>query len=169
MRQLPVVAAHPFRYNFLIADRMSQLLGQRYKLALFIAMFLFATANYAQAPPPYLADIRLHTAGELSQLLQRADVLYRRGELADGATVPITFILHGEEGRAFLQNNYQQNHMLIDLAAKLSALNVVQIKVCETWMGSQGLMPEQLVPFVDTVDNGSRAVSEFKRQPYQYF
>jgi hypothetical protein len=36
-------------------------------------------------------------------------------------------------------------------------------------MGSQGLMPEQLVPFVDTVDNGSRAVSEFKRQPYQYF
>ncbi|CAH0992799.1 hypothetical protein SIN8267_02936 [Sinobacterium norvegicum] len=148
---------------------MSRWLCRHNPLVLALLLSFNAVVVQAQTPPPYLADIRLHTAVELSQLLQRADVLYSQGQLADDAAAPITFILHGEEGRAFLQNNYQQHHMLVDLAAKLTALNIVQIRVCKTWLGSQGLMPEQLVPFVGTVENGPRAVSEFKQQPYRFF
>lgn len=86
--------------------------------------------------------------------LQRADSLYLSGKHKLGFDTPVAFVLHGPEARVFMTHNYAVNQALINLAAKLSALNVVDIKVCKTWMGGQAIDEVQLLPFVGTVPNG---------------
>ena len=111
---------------------------------------------------PYVADIQVHTAQELAGLMDRADQLLASGQFQGGP--PVSFVLHGEEARVFMRASYAQHKMLIDLAASLTALGVVNIRVCETWMGSQSLDPAGLQPFVGTVPNGMREVSRLREE-----
>jgi intracellular sulfur oxidation DsrE/DsrF family protein len=53
-----------------------------------------------------------------------------------------------------LRQSYLENKQLVDLAASLSALGVVEIKACETWMGGNSVDPSTLQPFVQTVSYG---------------
>jgi intracellular sulfur oxidation DsrE/DsrF family protein len=118
----------------------------------------------------YLAEIELHTAEELHRVLVRADQLLLEGPLPLRSPVPVTFILHGPEVRILLRQNYLNNKATVDLAARLSALGVVDIKACETWMGGASVVAEDLQPFVDTVSYGPSEVSRLvKEQNYLYF
>ena len=123
-----------------------------------------------QQSPRYIARIEVHTKEELSQMLQRAEQLFESGNFETGTDTPIAFVLHGAEARSLLSPNYQQNKALVNLAARLSAFKVVEIKVCKTWMGSEGLDESQLPPFVSTVPLGSRAERQLvEEQRYVYF
>lgn len=132
-----------------------------HRVAAFL-MFLLVTAlpvgaqdaTLMQQSPRYLAHIELHTADELMAALLRADALYLSGEHQLGVDKPVAFVLHGPEARAFMLLNYESNRALVNLAAKLSALSVVDIKVCKTWMGSMSIDELQLLPFVGTVPYG---------------
>jgi intracellular sulfur oxidation DsrE/DsrF family protein len=118
----------------------------------------------------YLAEIELHTAEELHRVLVRADQLLVEGALPLSSPVPVTFVLHGPEVRILLRQNYLNNKATVDLAARLSALGVVDIKACETWMGGASVVVEHLQPFVDTVPYGPSEVSRLvKKQNYLYF
>jgi uncharacterized protein len=118
----------------------------------------------------YIAEIRLHTAAEFHSVLMRAEQLLATGALPVASPVPVTFVLHGPEVRILLRQNYLENKSTVDLAAALSALGVVDIKACETWMGGEGISAEELQPFVTTVAYGpaeiKRLVEEAK---YLYF
>jgi intracellular sulfur oxidation DsrE/DsrF family protein len=116
----------------------------------------------------YIARIELHSAAELAGILRRADVLFSERGFEPGE--PVVFVLHGAEGRVFLRQSYPQNKSLVDLAARLSALGVVDIKVCETWMGGQNIERAQLLPFVGTVANGPEETLELMNEKhYSYF
>jgi intracellular sulfur oxidation DsrE/DsrF family protein len=116
----------------------------------------------------YLARIQVHTSAELAGILKRADVLFSAEQL--DTSEPIVFVLHGGEGRAFLRQSYASNKDLVDLAAKLSALEVVDIRVCETWMGGQRIDASELQPFVDTVPYGPAEIKRLRgEQNYIYF
>ncbi len=116
----------------------------------------------------YLARIQVHTSAELAGILKRADELFSTAQL--DTSEPIVFVLHGGEGRAFLRQSYASNKALVDLAAKLSALEVVDIRVCETWMGGQRIDASELQPFVDTVPYGPAEVKRLRgEQNYIYF
>jgi hypothetical protein len=116
----------------------------------------------------YLAHIEVHTAAELLGILSRADQLFSTQQL--DTAEPIVFVLHGAEGRAFLRQSYASNKTLVDLAAKLSALQVVDIRVCETWMGGRHIDVEQLQPFVDTVPYGPAEIKRLRGdENYVYF
>jgi intracellular sulfur oxidation DsrE/DsrF family protein len=91
----------------------------------------------------YLAEIELHTAQEMQAILIPLD-----GEPR------VAFVLHGPEVYILLRQNYLANKAVVDRAASLSALGVVEIKACETWMGSKGIDPDELQPFVATVPYG---------------
>lgn len=108
--------------------------------------------------PRYLAEIEVHTAAEFQGILMRADQLLSEGALLPGAPAPVTFVLHGPEVRILLRQNYLQNKSTVDLAASLSALGVVEIKACETWMGGEGIAAEELQSFVSTVRYGPAEV-----------
>ena len=104
--------------------------------------------------PRHIAEIELHTADEFYRLLLRAEQLLSSGALAFNDPAPVTFVLHGPEVRILLRQNYLENKVVVDLAASLSALGVVDIKACETWIGGDGIAVEDLQPFVGTVAYG---------------
>ena len=59
---------------------------------------------------------------------------------------------------------------VVDLAARLSAFNVVDIRVCETSARGLGLDLETLFPFVDTVAYGpDEVVRLLEVEKYSYF
>jgi intracellular sulfur oxidation DsrE/DsrF family protein len=114
----------------------------------------------SEIPGDYIASIELHTTAELHAVLERADQLLADGVALQSEPASVTFVLHGPEVISLLRQNYLQNKATVDLAARLSALGVVDIKACETWMGGNGVNPDNLQPFVGTVNYGP---SEIRR------
>ena len=99
--------------------------------------------------PKYVAKIQAHTPAELSDILSRLDSLLQK----DGAypsSQPLALVLHGDEARAFLQENYQDHRELVDLAARLDAFNAVDIQICETWLRGAKVQQGELPAFVET-------------------
>lgn len=120
-------------------------------------------------PAPKLqASIRLHTAEELRVLLARAETLT---QTLDGYPdrEPIAFVLHGDEIELFRHENYQMNRDLVDLAARLEAYQVVDLKVCEAWMEDHHLEGDQLPAFLDRIQNGPDEVKRLEAAGYSYF
>ena len=118
---------------------------------------------------PYLARVLLHSPSEVQGALQRAKTLLDQG-LVGVDDPPIAFVLHGPEVSIFLRENYDQYREIVDLAAHLSAFNVVDMKVCRTRLGSLGETDQQLVPFVTTVPLGAAEVKRLLHdEGYVYF
>ncbi|WP_165787138.1 hypothetical protein [Pseudohalioglobus lutimaris] len=113
--------------------------------------------------PRYVADIELQTDADLSALLSRAEQLLIDGELSqqDGALV---LVLHGPVLRSLLRPNYARNKTLVNQAASLSALGLLEVKACRTWMGANGVNEEQLQPFVKVVSYGAGEVTRLVEQ-----
>jgi intracellular sulfur oxidation DsrE/DsrF family protein len=124
-------------------------------------------ADFNEAPR-LQAQIRLHTADELKELLVRAEELSQSMEEYPSKE-PVAFVLYGEEIDLFRRSNYQSNQELVDLAARLEAYQVVDFKVCETWMGKNQISGEQLPAFLDRVHNGAEEANRLEASGYIYF
>jgi intracellular sulfur oxidation DsrE/DsrF family protein len=135
-------------------------------------MLLPVGAAWGQAgeSPHYLVEIELHTEAELLDALRRSEQLLDEGTLSRHSPYPVRFVLHGPEAKILLLQNYARYKNTVDLAARLSAFGVVDLKVCETWMGGNRVNPEELPPFVGTVPYGPAEVRRLrKEQGYIYF
>ncbi|MFT4825923.1 MAG: intracellular sulfur oxidation DsrE/DsrF family protein [Halioglobus sp.] len=129
----------------------------------------FAQSDSADGPR-YIAGIELHTAEELQAALKRAEQLLVDGILPLGSQMPVAFVLHGPEVRVLLRQNYLQYKQTVDLAASLTALGVIEIKACETWMGGNHIMAEDLQLFVGTVPYAPSELNRLvKEESYLYF
>ncbi len=117
----------------------------------------------------YLARIELNSPDEVHNALKRAEMLFLEGSL-QGDIPPVQFVLHGPEVAIFFKENYKKHRELLDLAAKLTAFGVINIKVCETRMGVLGRKPSGLLHFVGTVPFGPVEVERLiKAEEYVYF
>jgi intracellular sulfur oxidation DsrE/DsrF family protein len=147
----------------------------RYIPLLILSLFILSVQAQLVLPaqdlsPRYLAEIKVNTATELNELLKRAEALFDQGDFSSEKDVPVAFILHGKEAKSLFYTNYKSNKALVDLAARLSAFEVVDIKVCKVWMHGEGLSEDQLPPFVGTVSLGPREEKRLiKEQGYVYF
>lgn len=101
---------------------------------------------------PSFAQLSQHSPEELSALLMRADDLARASNFSP--VEPVTFVLHGDEINLFKRDNYGSNQNLVDLAARLDAFRVIDVRVCETWLRDNGVAASELPPFVETVPFG---------------
>lgn len=151
MLQLPAVVAPLFQSDTL---KLSAPLGVLALIGVLLGWPVLAQDGQSR----YLAELEVHTAEEFKSILLRADQLLSQGALHPGAPAPVAFVLHGPEVRILLRQNYLQNKSTVDLAASLSALGVVEIKACETWMGGDGIAAAELQPFVSTVRYGPAEV-----------
>lgn len=115
----------------------------------------------------YIADLKLHTEAEISALLQKAEDYYQQH--GDAVDTPIQLVLHGSEVHFFRKKNYEQYKSIVDKAAKLDAFNVVDVKICETWMRYNDTNKAELPAFVDTVPLGPEEEKRLMRQGYSYF
>lgn len=130
---------------------------------IFVLGACFALLSFAQEPvapstPRFVADIELETEDDLSQLLTRAGQLFLEGKVKQehGAVV---LVLHGPVLRSLSRNNYAQSQAVVNQAASLTALGVLEIKACRSWMGSNGMPVEDLQPFVEVVSYGPEEVT----------
>lgn len=177
MRLLPVVAVRP---------SLSKLLSSNLRRALFLLLsfvgLVFVPCSYAQqqtveAPyinsstlvANYLGRIGYNDPDQLAEALMRVEGLYRFDEGAQ-LTNPVSIVVHGPEVSIFQKQNYEDNKPIVDLAAKLTALGVLDISVCETRLNSFGADKESVYPFVSTVPFGPAEVSRLLDQEnYVYF
>ena len=113
----------------------------------------------------YFFDVSDHTAEELQALLMRIEEITEASpETFD--KLEIVMILHGPDIGLFTQSNYEQNQQLIDLAAKLDAFNVVDMKVCETAMNSLGVNPNEIPPFIESVPYAPAEIERLQQEGY---
>jgi len=135
---------------------------ERYVRHLSLALLIFLSCSFwsqvglsqeLSTAPGYLAKLELNTPQELHSALLRAEMLFLEGRF-QGQLPPASMVVHGPEVAVFFKQQYAQNKSLVDLAAKLSALGVVDILVCETRMGVLGRDRLELFPFVGTVPFG---------------
>ena len=116
----------------------------------------------------YVARIEAHSLEEIETLMSRAESVV--DQVVAGQNVePIQFVLHGDEVRFFFRRNYQKNKSLVDRAARLDAFNVIDIKVCETWMRFHGEGLNELYPFIETVPFGPGEEKRLLSEGYLYF
>ncbi len=101
----------------------------------------------------YLARIEKNSPEELERALKRAEMLFLEGTLK-GQADPAIFVIHGPEVGVFFKDNYPKYRSLVDLAARLTAFKVIDIRVCETRIGVLGRERNVLMPFVGTVPFG---------------
>lgn len=146
-------------------------------LLLTIFSFLIALQSVAQTEEGaplvnhggYLARILNDSPEEVARALERAETLYIEGRLSKG-TGPIAIVLHGPEVEIFFKDKYQEYKTIVDLAARLSAFDVVDVRVCETQSGIMGRSRDNIHSFIGTVPFGPSEVERLlNQQNYVYF
>ena len=133
----------------------------------FIVLLGLVFSVHASAEPDYsryVADIELQTQSQLIELLVRAETLLLDGKIGQEGEAAVVLVLHGPVLRSLLKPNYSDSKVLVDRAATLSALGVLDIKACRSWMGKNDVDAEQLQPFVQTVSYGPGEVTRLIRE-----
>ena len=57
----------------------------------------------------------------------------------------------------------------MDLAARLDAFNIIDVKVCNNWMAQRGIELTDLPPFVDNVPVAQQETVRLEKAGYAYF
>jgi intracellular sulfur oxidation DsrE/DsrF family protein len=113
----------------------------------------------------YLFDVTGHSIEELEALLQRTEEI-TRDIPADFEHLEIVLILHGPDLDWFKKENYGKNRQMVDLAAKLDGLDIIDIKACATAMGSRGIDSNDLPAFIETVPYAPDEIARLQEQDY---
>ena len=98
----------------------------------------------------YLFDIPNHSAEELEALLRRAEEI-REAHAEGYEDLEIILVLHGPDINIFRQENYNKHKRIVDLAAKLDAFDIIDLKICETTMSSMGVDRSEVPAFIESV------------------
>jgi hypothetical protein len=135
-------------------------------LSLGYLLWVVSAAAQQSAPGDarYVADIELQSSEQLIELLERASQLLLDGVATQDGVPKVSFVLHGPVIRDMLRQNYPGNRQLVNLAASLSALQVVEIKACRTWMGFNSVEEADLQPFVMPVNLASSEVERLRSE-----
>lgn len=113
----------------------------------------------------FVADVNVHTVEELELLFVRVEQLLDRPRGIDEPPL-ISVVLHGPEVEFFALENYQKYKDVVDHAAKLSALGVVDISICRTQMRVRGIEPDQVPAFLNQVPYGPGEVERLVVEGY---
>jgi len=117
----------------------------------------------------YLGRIGYNNPEQLAEALMRVEGLYLY-DTGQQLSNPVSIVVHGPEVSIFQRQNYESNKNIVDLAARLSALGVLDINVCETRLNSFGANKESVYPFVGTVLFGPSEVNRLlDEENYVYF
>ncbi|MGH1441146.1 MAG: acyl-CoA transferase [Cellvibrionaceae bacterium] len=140
-------------------------------ISVFLSLNAYAQSDSAESinPEGYVARILNDSPEEVADALSRAEALYLEGKLPASAN-PISIVLHGPEVEIFFKDNYDEYKNIVDLAARLSAFGVVDVRVCETQTGILGRSRSSVHSFIGTVPFGPTEVKRLlNQQNYVYF
>lgn len=147
--------------GLLFQSKIVRIWGRLFIAGALCALFASSLSAQLEAVPSdqlYVVDIELQSADEFYDLLSRAEQLLLQGAALAGEEAKVSFVLHGPVLRNLDRDDYLANKELVDLAASLSAMNIIEVKACRAWMRHNGMDEAQLLPFVETVPYGPGAV-----------
>lgn len=121
-----------------------------------------------QVPEQLLLDISVHTLEELQVLLDRVEQLTHSAGQSTGPD-SVALILHGPEVDFFATGNYPQYKNIVDQAARLDALDIIDVKICQTMMNVRGVARDDIPAFIEQVPNGRQEIDRLVKQGYVYF
>jgi len=121
-----------------------------------------------ETPLRAVLDISVHTIEGLRVLLDRAEELAMRPQ-AQGEEASVVLVLHGPEVEFFSIRNYEKYKDIVDQAARLDAFDVVDVKICQTMLGEQGIDRDDIPSFIEQVSLGPEEVDRLVQQGYVTF
>jgi intracellular sulfur oxidation DsrE/DsrF family protein len=119
-----------------------------------------------QAPARYVFDVAVESRGELVAILERAELLSR--DYPPEQVSAIALVLHGPELGYFDLRHYADNRRIIELASRLDARRVIEIKACQTMLDELDMQPEDLPGFIDLVPFGPAEVERLVGDGYTH-
>ena len=114
-------------------------------------------------PERVVLDISVHTEEELRVLFDRAGQLAAKLQPA-GQQASIVLVLHGPEVEFFSTRNYDGYREIVDQAARLDALDIVDVKICQTMMKVRGVDRDDIPSFIEQVPQGPAEVDRLVRE-----
>ena len=134
---------------------------------------LSAAALAVDSAPGYVARIDLNKPGQIAEALRRAEAHFQSKDYFDSLDShagPIAFVIFGPDVAIFFKQNYGMYKSTVDLAAWLSSLDVIDIRVCQVSSKAVGLNREDLLPFVSPVDVGQAELTRLlEEEDYSFF
>ena len=113
----------------------------------------------------YAYDIVLHTPEQILEVLQHAEQL-SAAPRPGNEQASIAMVLHGPEIDIFSIDNYPKYRNIVDLAAKLDAYNVIEVKMCQTMMRKRGLKNENVPGFIELVPYAPEELEKLRHSGY---
>ncbi len=181
MPQPRVVVVPRFRFKH-INGYGSQVVGRiqvwvaRWGVALYFWVMVCGTTAFAggevkplfDAPQStisgYLVRIEQNNPAEVEAALLRAEAFYLESGPLFSNLPPIALVLHGPEVEIFFRENYRRYKNIVDLAARLTAFEVVDIKICRTRLRFLEQSADSLFPFVGTVAFGPAEIARLTEE-----
>lgn len=114
---------------------------------------------------PVVIDVVLHDKDAILSMLRRAESLAMTPNPAERPR-QIALVLHGPEIRHFEISNYSENREIVDLAAKLDAFNVIDIKMCNTAMNELEVNKREIPAFIEIVPFGPGEVKQLEAEGF---
>jgi intracellular sulfur oxidation DsrE/DsrF family protein len=122
----------------------------------------------ADLPDRAVLDITVHTVEELQVLFERAETLAQTPRVSEN-NASVVLVLHGPEVEFFSTRNYDRYREIVDRAAHLDALDIVDVRICQTMMAARGIARDDIPPFIEQVPLGSVEVERLLDDGYVYF
>lgn len=113
-------------------------------------------------------DISVHSLEEIKVLFDLAEGMAMRPRAKD-ENASVVLVLHGPEVEFFSIKNYATYKDLVDQAARLDAFDIVDVKICQTMMGLQGLEADDIPAFIEQVPLGASEIERLVRKGYVAF
>ena len=110
-------------------------------------------------------DINVHTEPELTLILRRVEAVAQQRQSQAGAG-EIALVLHGPEVAFFARHNYERYRDLVDLAAKLSAFELIDIKMCQSMMNALEIEEQDVPAFIEQVPYGPGEVERLEQEGF---
>ena len=110
---------------------------------------------------PVVIDVVLHNKDDILKMLRRAESLAMTPNPAERPR-QIALVLHGPEIEHFKISSYGENREIVDLAAKLDAFNVIDIKMCNTAMDQLEVDKQEVPAFIEIVPYGPKEVERLQ-------
>ena len=117
-------------------------------------------ASEYDAAQGLIARLDFQQADQIIEALSRVEAYYEQQGFAESHP-PVAL---------FFKHNYGKNKQIVDLAARLTSLKVIDVKVCEFSYQAEGLDSKNLLPFVSTVPFGPDELTRLvEEERYNYF
>jgi intracellular sulfur oxidation DsrE/DsrF family protein len=129
-------------------------------------VLLLLAAGIAQAqqgPAGAYLEVSPHDAADIAALFSTLEA-----GLEDQIEIdhPVVVVLHGEEAFSFTRAAYARNKALMDRAAVLDAFELIEVKMCETWMRDNGIEAGDVPPFIEVVPYAPEEIERLEADGY---